>query len=164
MEQVRQCKKYWECFQVEKGRLKDKLFSVFTFLLSFLESKDQLPSITSENPFVAELRLEGLRWGERTLNNKGFVQTQAPAAQTLESLLPERLSACSCPVSISWACTDRRLASMTFHWHRGLKMPSCSLPTLLPPPPRLNTQTQEFGILAPHGWPTSRTALRATRC
>lgn len=31
-------------------------------------------------------------------------------------------------------------------------------------PPRLNTQTQEFGILAPHGWPTSRTALRATRC
>lgn len=88
MEQVRQCKKYWECFQVEKGKLRDKLFSVFTFLLSFLESKDQLSSITSENPFVAELRLKGLRWGERTINNKGFVQKQAPAAQTLESLLP----------------------------------------------------------------------------
>lgn len=73
---------------MEKGRLKDKLFSVFTFLLSFLESKDQLTSITSENPFVAELRLEGLRWGERTLNDKDFVQKQAPAAQTLESLLP----------------------------------------------------------------------------
>lgn len=45
----------------------------------------------------------------------------------------------------------------------GLKVPSCSLPTLLSPP-RLNTQTQEFGTLAPHGWPTSRTARRATRC
>lgn len=26
-------------FQVEKGRLKDQLFPVFTFLLSYLESK-----------------------------------------------------------------------------------------------------------------------------
>lgn len=31
-------------------------------------------------------------------------------------------------------------------------------------PLRLNTRTQEFGILVPHGWPTSRTAPRATRC
>lgn len=39
IEQVRQWKMHWECFQVEKGRLKDQLFSVFTFLLSYLESK-----------------------------------------------------------------------------------------------------------------------------
>lgn len=66
MKQIRQWKKHWECFQVEKGKLKDKLFSVFTFLLSYLENKDQLPSITSENSFVAGLRLERLRWGEGT--------------------------------------------------------------------------------------------------
>ena len=42
IEQPRQWKMHWECFQVEKGRLKDKLFSVFTFLLSYLESKAQL--------------------------------------------------------------------------------------------------------------------------
>lgn len=63
MEEVRQLEKYCGCFQVETGRLKDKLCSVFTFLLSFLESKDQPLSITSENPFVPELGLEGLRWG-----------------------------------------------------------------------------------------------------
>lgn len=48
MKQVRQWKKHWECFQVEKGRLKDKLFSVLTFLLSYLENKDHyLPSLLS---------------------------------------------------------------------------------------------------------------------
>lgn len=60
VEQVRQWKMHWECFQMEEGRLKDKLFSVCTFLLSYLESKAQLPSITFESLFVAESRLEGL--------------------------------------------------------------------------------------------------------
>lgn len=46
---------------MEKGRLKDSLFSVFTFLLSYLVSKDWLLPISFENPLVAELRLEGLR-------------------------------------------------------------------------------------------------------
>lgn len=87
VEQVGQWKKHWECGQVEKERLKEKLFSVFIFLLSYLESRDQLPSITSENPFVAELRL-GSRQQKEPLNNKDFVQKPAPPAQTLETLLP----------------------------------------------------------------------------
>lgn len=48
-------------FRWEKGRLQDRLLSVFTFLLSCLVSKDQLLSVTFGNPFIAELRLEGLR-------------------------------------------------------------------------------------------------------
>lgn len=66
-EQVRQVEKHWERFQVEKGRLEDRLFSVFTLLLSYLVSKDQLLSITFKNPFAAALRLEGLRQQKKLL-------------------------------------------------------------------------------------------------
>lgn len=69
-----------EALGVEEQRLKDKLYSVFRFL-SYLESKDQLPSITSENPFVAEVRLEELYQMKEPLDKNYCVHKQALSAQ-----------------------------------------------------------------------------------